>query len=81
MGRNSLENVPIDEMIILKWSVKRDAIELDSCYTECGLVAGSFENDMKPSGFMKGGKFRVHVSDSAVQTEFCEQVKSSPFRV
>jgi hypothetical protein len=69
MGRNGLENVPIVGMIILRWSLKRDAIKLDSRDTVCGLVAGSFENDMKPC-FMKGGEFRDHASDSAVQTEF-----------
>ena len=64
-------------MTILKWTLRQDAIELDSCDSECGLVAGSSENSMEPSGFTKAGGFLDHFSDSAGQTEFCELVKSS----
>jgi hypothetical protein len=48
MGRNGLENVPLGGMIILRWTLKRDAINLHSRDTVCGLVAASFGNDMKP---------------------------------
>jgi hypothetical protein len=41
--------------------------ELESSGAGCGPVAGCFEHDDKPSGFIKGGKFLDQLSDLASQ--------------
>ena len=56
-----MEDLRVDGRIVLKWALKRDAIELDSSDSECGPVAGSFDNDKELSGFIKGGEFPDHV--------------------
>lgn len=61
--KRPLEDLSVDEMTILKWilSNRVEEYNLDSSSSD-SLVAGSCENNTKPSYSIKGGKILDYVS-------------------